>query len=618
MPAVAQTPTRRRLVLLAVAADPLDRVERDEVDVRGIEQHEPQREVVPDDVVQEREHALRVARARQRALRHAAGHVEPADHLHVRIEQQILVVALAGVDAVRERRLVLDRRALVPQAEALERAARDRRVAAHQALDVLLDVGARVDALPLEDVERQHVAARALEVRRTACSSPSSTKRPVTPRHFGSAKFASWRRSQSRLAGRSSSSMNTNSSPRAARTPALRAPGPPSGANRRMRTRGSRASDSTSASSAAGRMRALLDDDDLEAVVILREQRLRAARRARASRLYERTITDTRGRAPMCAFSPADRTACPSSVPRATYRPHLFGFPRDVRNSTPRENRAISGLPHALRLVRALPCPAGASLIAACGSRRAEPDRAGGRRLRSCLRAAVRDARRTHLVPAAHRRHEPRDLRGRRRRHRRRSAAAAASSCRVTRRRRAWCRWSTNIDDDVHVVDRRQDRAPAALDRRGAQSPTVQCVEGADARLYERKGDQVPVEVVFARQAAAVEMQKLSMPEVWDYNALVIAFRAWERKTGSTVTTEVMRSTLSVACNGHRARRGERRDRARRLPRRCASMACPIGCAATARAMSARPSATSRSGSATTMAACRCRASRRATTATSR
>ena len=35
-------------------------------------------------------------------------------HLHGRIEQQVFVVALAGGDAERERRLVLDRRALVP------------------------------------------------------------------------------------------------------------------------------------------------------------------------------------------------------------------------------------------------------------------------------------------------------------------------------------------------------------------------------------------------------------------------------------------------------------------------------------------------------------------------
>ncbi|HEY5922532.1 MAG TPA: DUF3108 domain-containing protein [Kofleriaceae bacterium] len=66
--------------------------------------------------------------------------------------------------------------------------------------------------------------------------------------------------------------------------------------------------------------------------------------------------------------------------------------------------------------------------------------------------------------------------------------------------------------------------------------------EGADARLFERKGDQVPVEVRWGDKAPVVEMQKVSMPDVWDYNALVIAVRAWEPKRGSTVTAEVMRS----------------------------------------------------------------------------
>jgi hypothetical protein len=74
------------------------------------------------------------------------------------------------------------------------------------------------------------------------------------------------------------------------------------------------------------------------------------------------------------------------------------------------------------------------------------------------------------------------------------------------------------------------------------RDPDGEVLEGADARLFERNGDQVPVEVRFLGKAPAVEMQKVSMAEVWDYNALVIALRAWEAKRGSTVTTEVMRS----------------------------------------------------------------------------
>ena len=46
----------------------------------------------------------------------------------------------------------------------------------------------------------------------------------------------------------------------------------------------------------------------------------------------------------------------------------------------------------------------------------------------------------------------------------------------------------------------------------------------------------------FEDKAPVVEMQKISMPDVWDYNALVIAFRSWEPKPGSTVQAEVLRS----------------------------------------------------------------------------
>jgi len=66
--------------------------------------------------------------------------------------------------------------------------------------------------------------------------------------------------------------------------------------------------------------------------------------------------------------------------------------------------------------------------------------------------------------------------------------------------------------------------------------------EGADAHLGQRRENQVPVEVRWGEKPPTLEMQKLSMPDVWDYNALVIAFRAWEPKAGSTVTAEVMRS----------------------------------------------------------------------------
>ncbi len=65
--------------------------------------------------------------------------------------------------------------------------------------------------------------------------------------------------------------------------------------------------------------------------------------------------------------------------------------------------------------------------------------------------------------------------------------------------------------------------------------------EATDARFYERKGDQVPVEVTELDQPPVVESQKVSLPEIWDYNAMMIALRAWEAKKGTTATVEVMR-----------------------------------------------------------------------------
>src|SRR5690606_33250755 len=65
--------------------------------------------------------------------------------------------------------------------------------------------------------------------------------------------------------------------------------------------------------------------------------------------------------------------------------------------------------------------------------------------------------------------------------------------------------------------------------------------EAADARFTERDGDHLPVQVQLAGKEPTVETQKLSMPEVWDYNALVIALRSWEAKPGSTTHAEVMR-----------------------------------------------------------------------------
>jgi hypothetical protein len=65
--------------------------------------------------------------------------------------------------------------------------------------------------------------------------------------------------------------------------------------------------------------------------------------------------------------------------------------------------------------------------------------------------------------------------------------------------------------------------------------------EATDARLGQREGDHFPVEVTLLGKPPLLESQKVSQPDVWDYNALMIALRAWEGKKGATATTEVMR-----------------------------------------------------------------------------
>lgn len=76
--------------------------------------------------------------------------------------------------------------------------------------------------------------------------------------------------------------------------------------------------------------------------------------------------------------------------------------------------------------------------------------------------------------------------------------------------------------------------------------------ERTDARLWERTEDAVPVDVWIDDQARS-EPQKVSLPDVWDYNSYLVALRAWEAKPGSTVTAEVFRSrfmwsvTITVA-----------------------------------------------------------------------
>jgi hypothetical protein len=66
--------------------------------------------------------------------------------------------------------------------------------------------------------------------------------------------------------------------------------------------------------------------------------------------------------------------------------------------------------------------------------------------------------------------------------------------------------------------------------------------EKTDAKFYERQGDSMPIDFHLNDDPAKTEPQKLSFPDVWDYNAFLIALRAWEGPPGSKVTVEVLRS----------------------------------------------------------------------------
>jgi hypothetical protein len=76
--------------------------------------------------------------------------------------------------------------------------------------------------------------------------------------------------------------------------------------------------------------------------------------------------------------------------------------------------------------------------------------------------------------------------------------------------------------------------------------------ERTDARLAERAEDAVPVDV-WVNNEPKQEVQKVSLPDVWDYNSYLVALRAWEAAPGSTVSAEVFRSrfmwkvTMTVA-----------------------------------------------------------------------
>jgi hypothetical protein len=66
--------------------------------------------------------------------------------------------------------------------------------------------------------------------------------------------------------------------------------------------------------------------------------------------------------------------------------------------------------------------------------------------------------------------------------------------------------------------------------------------EKTDADLAGRSGDQVPITFHLNDDKPKPEPQKVTQPEVWDYNAFLVALRSWEGPPGSHVSVEVFRS----------------------------------------------------------------------------
>lgn len=66
--------------------------------------------------------------------------------------------------------------------------------------------------------------------------------------------------------------------------------------------------------------------------------------------------------------------------------------------------------------------------------------------------------------------------------------------------------------------------------------------EHTEARMAERSGNRVPVEFHLNDDPPTPEPQFVTMPDVWDYNAFLVALRGWEAPPGSTATAEVFRS----------------------------------------------------------------------------
>lgn len=67
-------------------------------------------------------------------------------------------------------------------------------------------------------------------------------------------------------------------------------------------------------------------------------------------------------------------------------------------------------------------------------------------------------------------------------------------------------------------------------------------IEHAIVDFAKRAGDVVPVSFQLDDAPATPEPQRVTQQDVWDYNAFLVALRAWEAPAGATISTEVFRS----------------------------------------------------------------------------
>ena len=66
--------------------------------------------------------------------------------------------------------------------------------------------------------------------------------------------------------------------------------------------------------------------------------------------------------------------------------------------------------------------------------------------------------------------------------------------------------------------------------------------EKTDADFAARAGERLPIVFHLNDETPAPEPQRVTLPEVWDYNAFLIALRGWEGPVGTHITAEVLRS----------------------------------------------------------------------------